>query len=186
MKLSLFALKSTLATLGVATLAAFGATSVLDRPSYANDATFFCAVSNGVPVTFARTARGNIPMIRWVSNSFGNQWTPLRRCEIVAQRFQRNYDNGTLQGLKSGWLGSSPVVCAASSTDDPCTERTLLFTLQPGSNAELTVERILDARGLAAGRIVEQSSCQKDCSIYVNMSTYLDNARVESDIPKKN
>lgn len=49
---------------GIAALTALGTTATLNQPSLAQDATFFCGASNGVPVTYARTPRGNVPMIR--------------------------------------------------------------------------------------------------------------------------
>ncbi|WP_446367025.1 COP23 domain-containing protein [Coleofasciculus chthonoplastes] len=33
------------------------------------------------PTTIFRTSRGNIPVIRWVDQSFPPPWTPARRCE---------------------------------------------------------------------------------------------------------
>lgn len=189
MKLRLFApvLTGLARALGIATLAALGTTPILNQPSLAEGATFFCGTSKGVPVTYARTPRGNVPMIRWVDNkSFASAWTPRRRCQEVSRRFQRNYDNGTLKTLKTARLKGQPVVCAASSQDAPCTDRTLLFTLKPESNAELTVARLMDSRGLAAGNIVNQSGCQDDCPIYLNVDVYLDNATVEENTSPSN
>ena len=100
---------------GIASLSALSLTTYLNLPSYAQSTTFFCAVNKGVPVTYARTPRGKIPMIRWVDNSFGGRWTPQQRCADVSQRFQRNYDNGTLKFITTGTLKGNRVVCAATS-----------------------------------------------------------------------
>lgn len=79
-------------------------------------------------------------------------------------------------------LKGQPIVCAASSSDEPCTDRTLLFTLKRGSNASLIVQKLMDRQGLAAGNIVNQSgSCQDDCSISVNVDVYLKKATVEEN-----
>ena len=165
---------------------ALGATTAFNQPSYAEGATFFCRKSDGVPVTYARTPRGDVPMIRWVdNNSFPPTWTPERRCQEVSQRFQRNYDNGMLITLKTGTLKGQPVVCAAVSQDSPCTDRTMLFTLKPGSNANRIVESLLDRRGLAAGKIVNQSGCTDECPIYMNVDLYLDNATVEETASRR-
>ncbi len=132
-----------------------GTTTSINQPSLAGNTTFFCRRSNGVPVTFARTPRGNVPIIRWVSNSyFPPPWTPQRRCEEVARRFQRNRNNGTLRFITTGTLRGEPVVCAASNKDDRCTSSTLLFTLKRGSNANATLRRLLDRQGLAAGNVL--------------------------------
>lgn len=156
-----------------------GITTYFILPSYAQTATFFCGSNKGLPVTYARTPRGKVPMIRWLDNSFGSKWDRQRRCQEVSQRFQRNYDNGTLKTLATGKLNGYPVLCAAKNQDDPCTAKTMLFTLKPGTNASHVVQRILDSRGLAAGKIINQSGCQDDCPIYVNFDVYLGNAVVE-------
>jgi hypothetical protein len=167
-------------SLSIVSLTALGTISLLNLPSYAQTATFFCGTSKGIPVTYARTPRGNVPMIRWLDNSsFGGNWNRQRRCEDVSQRFQRNYDNGTLQTIATGTLNGYPVICAASSQDEPCTENTLLFTLKSGANASRVVQRLLDKRGLAAGTLVNQSACEGDCPTYINFETYLSNATPE-------
>lgn len=164
---------------------AIGTTTALNQPSPADEgATFFCGMSKGVPVTYARTARGNVPVIRWVDKqSFSPEWTPNRRCQEVSRRFQSYSDNSMLKVLKPGKLQGQPVVCAASSPEDPCTQRTLLFTLKRGSNASLIVQKLMDRQGLAAGNIVTQiGGCKDRCPLYVNMDVYLNKAKVEENI----
>lgn len=163
---------------GIASLTALSITTYFNLPSYAQSTTFFCAVNKGVPVTYARTPRGKVPMIRW-RNDFGGRWTRQQRCTDVSQRFQRNYDNGTLKSIATGTLKGYPVVCAATSFDDACTEKTLLFTLKKGTNANRVVENLLDSRGLAAGKIINQSGCKNDCPVYVNVDVYLSNVTPE-------
>lgn len=163
----------------IASLSALSLTTYFNLPSYAQSTTFFCAVNKGVPVTYARTPRGKIPMIRWVDNSFGGRWTPGQRCADVSQRFQRNYDNGTLKFITTGTLKGNRVVCAATSFDDACTEKTLLFTLKRGTNANNAnriVANLLDGRGLAAGKVVNQSG---NPPLYVNVDVYLSNVTPE-------
>lgn len=169
-------------------LAFFFSTAITStRPSLAEDTTFFCGTSQGIPVSYARTARGSVPMIRWVStNYFPPPWTPQRRCQEVSRRFQQNYKNETPQLIVSGTLNGVPAICAAKSQDEACTNNTLLFTLKPGSDAKLTIQRLLDSRGLAAGIVVNESAYQRDCPIAVNVATYLNNATVEKDTTQRN
>ncbi|WP_235147938.1 MULTISPECIES: COP23 domain-containing protein [Fischerella] len=113
-----------------------------------------------------------IPMIRWVSsNYFSCDLTPFVRCQHVAYRFQKNYDNGSLKNIISGTLQNYPVVCAAVSRNDDCTSDTLLFTLKRGTNARQAVESLLDRRALAAGKIQQQSG--DDTQILVDFNIYL-------------
>lgn len=117
-------------------------------------------------------------MIRWVSSKdFSPNLTALERCKQVSYRFQRSYDNGTLRTIITGTINDYPVVCAAVSTNDACTEKTLLFTLKRGSNARLAVEKLLDQRGLAAGKIQDQSS--DDTQLYIDFDTYLNSIQTE-------
>ncbi len=115
---------------GIALLTTFTTTAIIYQHSYASSTTFFCAKTKGYPVTFAKTWDGrNTPMIRWVSSTyFSSNLAPLVRCQQVAQRFQRSYDNGTLKKIISGTLNGYPVICAAINTGDACTTHTLLFT----------------------------------------------------------
>jgi len=164
---------------GMASFTTIGIISIYNLPIYAQSTTFFCGSNKGIPVTYARTPRGNVPIIRWIDRSFGGNWTSQRRCEDVSRRFQRNYDNGTLKTIATGKFNGYPVLCAAVNQDDPCTEKTLLFTLKRNASARRVVERLLDSRGLAAGKIVNQSACKEDCPIYVNVDVYLSNATPE-------
>ncbi len=147
--------------------------------SYANSQNFFCAKSKGIPITYASAQNGRkIPILRWVNGKyFSSEWNPLTRCQQVAYRFQRSYDNGTLKTIISGTLKGEPVVCAAVSTNDTCTDNNLLFTLKRGANAKLAVQSLLDRRGLASGQIQNQSN--DDTQIYVDFNTYLNNVKAE-------
>ncbi len=144
---------------GIAALTTLATTAILDQPSYAEGTTFRCVTKNGVPTTFVHTQNGKtLPMIRWVSQYFsGKGLTPQQRCQQVSYRFQRSYDNGTLRYIKAGILNKQPVVCAVTEKNAACTNTTLLFTLQPGSNPDATLRQIMDRRALAAGNTTNQS-----------------------------
>lgn len=155
---------------------ALGSAVVSPSPSLAGNSTFFCAVSRGIPATYARTARGNVKVISWASNAFGSTYSPLQRCIEVSRRFQINFDNGNLRTIKTGIIRGYPVVCAARTQDSPCSNRTLLFTLNRGTNPHLVARRLLDRNGLAAGAVIYESSCDEDCPVFVNFDTFLENA----------
>jgi hypothetical protein len=152
--------------------------AIFSQPSNAVSNRFFCGIFNKDPVTFARTARGNVPVIRWSSsNYFPPPWTAERRCQEVAKRFQRNYDNGTLRYINSGSLNGESVVCAAVRKDDACTDKTLLFTLKRGTDADATLQRLMDRRGLASGYILSETGPGA-----VDVERYLDEAPVEENV----
>lgn len=153
-------------------------TTTFYEPSYAQTTTFYCGKSKGIPATMARTQDGKkVPVIRWVSNNyFPPPWTERRRCFEVSRRFQKNFDNGSLKNITTGMLRGQPVVCAAISKNNPCTDTTLLFTLKRGVDANATVRRLLDRRGVAAGYILSESGSDK---FNIDFDVYLNNATVE-------
>jgi Circadian oscillating protein COP23 len=155
-----------------------GTSLIISQPSNAVNNRFFCGIINRQPVTLARTPRGNVPVIRWVSNNyFPPPWNAQKRCQEVAKRFQRNYDNGTLKYITSGSLNGEPVICAALRKDDSCTNSTLLFTLKPGTDADVTLQRLMDRRGLASGYILSETGPGS-----VDVDRYLDEAPVEENV----
>lgn len=164
---------------GIALLSGLTTIAILHQPSYANRPTFVCETNKkGTPVTYASTSYGKkIPIIRWVDQESFPKFSPLERCREVSRRFQTNYDQGNLKRIITGKVGKYPVVCAAISTNDDCTEKTVLFTLSPGTNAKRVVEKLLDARGLAAGEIHNQNG--NDSQIYVDFNTYLNHVKPE-------
>ena len=154
------------------------ANTMFPQPIRAGNSAFFCGILNQQPVTLMRTIRGNVPMINWVSNSyFPPPWTARRRCQEVARRFQRNYDNGYLKYINPGRLNGEPVVCAGIKNKEPCTNRNLLFTLKRGANAEQTLLTLMDRGGLRSGYILSE-----DGSASVDVEIYLDEARVEENV----
>lgn len=153
-------------------------TALFSQPSRAGNNSFFCGTLNRQPVTFARNSRGSVPLVRWTSNSyFPPPWTAQRRCQEVGRRFQRNYDNGTLKYINTGTLNGEPVVCAAVNKDDACTNRTLLFTLKRGSDADATLKRLMDRRGLASGYVLSETGPGS-----VDVERYLEDTPVEENV----
>ncbi|NMF65837.1 hypothetical protein DP113_22200 [Brasilonema octagenarum UFV-E1] len=130
-------------------------TATLTQPSYAQNQKFFCGMSKGVPATLVRTSRGNIPMIRWVDAGFAPPWIPERRCEEISARFQRFYENGTLNFLRTGRSERQPVLCVAAEKGGPCLPEGILLTLKPGKNPEDILQQLFNSRGGASPGIVE-------------------------------
>ncbi|MBO3457144.1 COP23 domain-containing protein [Aetokthonos hydrillicola Thurmond2011] len=150
--------------LGLITLSSITITAfLLNQPSYAAGVAFFCGKTKyqgrSVPATYARTQDGKqILILRWISDdSFPPPWTGQRRCNEVSRRFQRSYENSTLKYITTGSINKQSVVCAIANQEDPCTESNLLFTLKRGTKPSAVLARLLDRRGLAAGRVLNES-----------------------------
>ena len=89
------------------------------------------------------------PLFNWRSNYFGTEYTPDKRCQLVSARLQAaaNSNGGTLKGLElgSGTLHSQPVVCVLATGENSCTDRNLLFTLNPknAKRSQAVIAKIL-------------------------------------------
>jgi Circadian oscillating protein COP23 len=163
----------------VSTIALLSASAIavtINQPSQAVSTDFFCGTNKGTPTTFARTSDGKkLPIIRWTSQLSG--LSPQQRCQAVSRKFQKNFDNGTLITIISGTINKQPVICAAASTNDVCTESTVLFTLKPGSNPRKVIQSLFDRRALASGEIQNQSS--DDSHIAIDFDAYLSGLTAE-------
>jgi hypothetical protein len=175
-------MKRNILPIGVATAAlALGTTlsvaHLLARPAQAQAVNFFCGSDGVNPVTYASTARGNVPIVRWRSNYFtGAGYTPERRCQEVSGRFQTYYNNGTLNYITTGIMNGQPVVCTSGTTGGGCAG--LLFTLRPNDNASQVVQQLFDIRSGAAGPI-NQSGDRP----YIDVQELLDTRAVEGEAP---
>ena len=82
---------------------------------------FFCGQSKGVPTTFAQTARGKVPVIRWTSNVFKDSgFDNHTRCKIISQRFHNYYQRQQLNYLTTARINGQNVVCVAQSENGDC------------------------------------------------------------------
>lgn len=128
---------------------------------------FFCGQgSHNIPTTFVNTPNGNLPLIRWKSHYFEpSGYSPEVRCRDVSQRFNRFYNQGTLNFITTGMVNNQPVVCVASTKGGPCTE--VLFTLKSGQNATRTIQQLFDVRVGASGPLFESEE-----RIYIDMRPY--------------
>jgi len=52
------------------------------------------------------------------------------------------FNNSTLKYINTGILNAEPVMCAAVNQEDTCRNRTLLFTLKQGSDADATLKKL--------------------------------------------
>ena len=143
--------------IGAITLAS---TTLQSAPAQARATSeFFCGQSQGIPTTMARTAKGDVAVIRFKSEHFSSTgWTPQRRCEEVSQRFNRFNQAGTLQFLTTGRMNGYNVVCVATERGGSCLEDSLLFTLRPGRNPGRTLQDLVTLRDRDTSPLNETTS----------------------------
>ncbi|MFB2972524.1 CHAT domain-containing protein [Aerosakkonema sp. BLCC-F183] len=159
-----------------------GCTATSSKIGSAQSATFFCGTRKDTPATVARTSRGDVPIIRWVSTYFsGTGYTPASRCVEVSKRFQTYYDNGTLNYITTGTVNRQPVVCVAQSPGSGCSQ--VLFTLEERDDPNQVLQELFDIRVRAAnGPITRGESQASQEPIYIDMNEYLSKTPVEEGI----
>jgi hypothetical protein len=158
-------------------IAAFAAISpVAAQPG---DAKFSCGTHQGVPATVVQTSRGNIAIIHWVSNAFGEKYSPEYRCRVVSGKFQQYHKDGQLNYLTTGVSNGQSVVCVASSKGGPCSG--ILFTLKSGSDPQSTLARLMNVR-IQAGPALNEStgSSAPGSDSYIDMADFLSNTPTDN------
>jgi Circadian oscillating protein COP23 len=78
-------------------------TITFSSPSYAQEVRFVCGTINDEPAIIAQTAQGNIPVVRWVSDSLQFLGVnPRSHCEQMADQLQKNCLQPTNVGQQRG------------------------------------------------------------------------------------
>ncbi len=153
------------------------------QPSYAGNTSFYCGSSGGYPATVADTPRGSVVIIRWSSEYFSDSgYDSQTRCNIVSSKFQSSYNTGALNFITAGVVNGLPVICATGEYGGACNTNTVLYTLKPGQNAAVVIQRLYDSRSGAGGVLYESSKVGGNNAnvTSVNIKEFLDSAPVES------
>lgn len=133
---------------------------------------FYCGELNGQSATYVNGRRGPVPIIHWVDESFPPPWSPQRRCEDVSARFQRFYDNGQLDYIKAGRSNGQSVLCITRTQPGECISGGLLITLKPGTDPQLTLQRLRNFQVGGSGVPIQLNVRQQ--IFYTNGEAYLD------------
>jgi hypothetical protein len=152
------------------------------QPSYAGNTSFYCGRSAGYPATLADTPRGTVAIIRWSSEYFSDAgYDSQTRCNIVSSKFQSFYNSGALNFITAGVVNGQAVICATGEYGGACNSNTVLYTLKPGQNAAVVIQRLYESRAGAGGILYESSKPNNSANVTsVNIKEFLENAPVES------
>lgn len=134
---------------------------------------YSCQAVNGVYGIYSRTERSNIGLLK-ITRDVSQDWSIPDRCQEIAQRFQRFYDNGILRKIGTGEVNQEPVLCATVQESESCNTENVLLTLPPGSDPIEAARILLDTRGLASGRVIEVNGKEGKLENYVDGRAYYD------------
>lgn len=143
-----------------------------DRVTFICKEIFDPASEENIPATVAWIPKrqGHVHFIAWKSEFFS--WSPKKRCQQVTKDFQKYYDEGRLSYLSTGKRNGYPVICTAKPGEN-CNQDNHLFTIKPGQNAQLVLQRLLDIGEGKSGRPIYQSSGKQ---LHVEVQKIFDNA----------
>jgi hypothetical protein len=170
-----------LATILTSLAVAVSATTIINRPSQASTNTYYCAQLNGTWGTQVNTPRGRVTLINWV-NSFSDEWTAQKRCMEVSGRFQKYLSDGSLKYIRTGNINQQPVICVAASKGGACPDTNVLITLEPHSNPEEVLIKLIDFRRSVSGNTIVLSddiASYQDREFYVDINNFLNNVPIE-------
>jgi hypothetical protein len=163
--------KSCLAKYILSSIVATTVLTVLNaKSSLAATDRYYCAVRGGLPYTFTRTSRGNIPIIKWEATS---KLSAKERCKIVSKRFQGFSDNGTLRYLSTGIVNRQSAICAVVNKGDQCNTKNLLITLTATDRHE-AARRLFDIGSLAANGPIKIRGEEIKLESTINGESYFD------------
>ena len=95
--------------------------------------------------TVAHTERGMIELIVWESNYFGSNWSPVKRCEAVSQRFQLFSNQRLLRFVSTGNLNNYNVICISEKAGN-CIDQGLLLTLEQKDQPTQVLRQLFNYR----------------------------------------
>lgn len=117
---------------------------------------FTCeTIQNGIPTTYMSAVTGKkIELISWQKEGLGN-YSKQERCQIVTQRFQEAYQDGSLAYMTDGFMGGQKVICGTSSQGGSCEK--LLLTLRPEDNAKEVIESFFTAGSYSSSPVIQSN-----------------------------
>jgi hypothetical protein len=109
---------------------------------------FFCDTKGSAPVTWVKTNRGNIPLIRWVKKTFnGFGYNPVQRCRETALRLTIFHAGGQLKSMRGGTTHGYPVLCVDGGVEgSPCDRQYVLLTFDKGVDPKAIGRQLINLR----------------------------------------
>ncbi|MGB7440612.1 MAG: COP23 domain-containing protein [Coleofasciculaceae cyanobacterium] len=161
------------------TFFAFLPTVIFPSVSYAEETTFFCGTTEGVPATIARTSQGEVAMVLWSAEQLNQpDSNPEQLCQEASQRFQTYYNQGKLNYITTGRVNRQNVACVAQQEGGACNG--FLFALNPEIKPKVALQRMFRIRVPSAGPISETGT-----PLYINLERYF-NGEYPSTTPTHN
>lgn len=119
--------------------------TISENPNVAQEVKFLCIkASDGRFTTIARLGGRDVQIVKWTSDYFSKAgYNKEKRCLEVSDRFQINYDRGTLKFITHDRVDGQNIICTAPYKDTACIPDGLLFTLKPDENPNEVVSGLL-------------------------------------------
>ena len=98
---------------------------------------FYCGTLENEYALMVEMPDGEIKTLFTVGDwASASGWLPRKRCDAIAERFQKYYNRGILKKMTTGEVESYPVICVVEKHQEICDKNNLLFTLDRGVDAK--------------------------------------------------
>jgi hypothetical protein len=121
------------------------------QPGHAAEDRYYCGKINDTPTTMMRTPRRDVPLVMWLTKTFGSTWTPENRCDLVSKQFQAAHE-ANQKFLTIGKKNDFDIICAARVAGGNC-ERQLL-TIPKSMNPSASLDALKGAAVDLNGTVV--------------------------------
>lgn len=91
---------------------------------------YHCREIEGIYGVYSRNERGDMNLLSF-TRDVADGWSIEQRCQEIATRFQRYYDNDILRFIGAGHVNQEPVLCAIATREESCNKKNILVTLPP-------------------------------------------------------
>ena len=166
-------MKFNLVTKIIAGITVCVSTITLDSSVRASSQKYSCLEISETQGIYSNTERGKINFLNF-TRDVSEQWSIKNRCETVAERFQRFYDSDVLRYIGASHVNDEPVLCAVVEKGNTCNSDNVLVTLPPNTDPIEGARRLMDLRGLAAGRVISVNGKKGKVENYVDGVAYYD------------
>jgi hypothetical protein len=134
------------------------------QPGHAAEDRYYCGKINDTPTTMMRTPRRDVPLVMWLTKTFGSTWTPENRCDLVSKQFQAAHE-ANQKFLTIGKKNDFDIICAARVAGGNC-ERQLL-TIPKSMNPSASLNALGNiTSGLASAAFLNRPHVRSDYESY--------------------
>ena len=147
---------------------------------------FYCGTLEDEYAVIVETPKGTKTLFTVSDWASASGWIPRKRCQTIAERFQKYYDRGSLGKMTTGEVNSYPVICVIEKKQEICNKTNLLFTLDRGVNAEQRLSNLRrpvpkQSQNASPSSVPSESPNEDDGRIFIDIEEMIEETPAENN-----